>query len=371
MNHFLSLIGTNLRRNRIRSLIAITGISFGVAAMMSILSIVSGAIGMFERILSTDNHYLVFERNVSDLFFSSVQTSQARAIRDFENVEQCQPVLFGIVSSNNHPVITCFGVEKDNSRLQSAEWIEGNIESYDANEQQVFLGMRASEFLEAKLGENVQLGNFQFTVKGILKTENGFEDGGVFMPLQQAQNYFHRNELCSVLSIKLADRSKGNEFARAVESSYPNLIALENQEFSQSYSQFKIMNATSWAVGICACLLGGMGVANTMLMSVYSRIREIAILRVCGFSAQQVGFLIIGEGMVLGLIGAFTGIMIGGAILFTVQYIPQLQGYIAFHMTPTIFVGLVIVGFSCSILGSIYPMWKAVRIQAADALRYE
>ena len=41
------------------------GIGFGVAAMLTILAIVTGAIGMFERILATDSHYLVFERNVS------------------------------------------------------------------------------------------------------------------------------------------------------------------------------------------------------------------------------------------------------------------------------------------------------------------
>ena len=66
----LALVFLKLRRHRLRALIGVAGISFGVAAMLSILAIVTGAIGMFERILSNDSHYLVFERNVSDLFFS-------------------------------------------------------------------------------------------------------------------------------------------------------------------------------------------------------------------------------------------------------------------------------------------------------------
>ena len=69
---FYKLIFVNLSRHRTRALIGSTGIAFGVAAMLTVISIVLGAIEMFERILSNDSHYLVFERNVSDLFFSSV-----------------------------------------------------------------------------------------------------------------------------------------------------------------------------------------------------------------------------------------------------------------------------------------------------------
>ena len=65
---FLTLIFTNLRRHRLRALIGVAGIGYGVAAMLTVLSLVNGAIGMFERILAVDSHYLVFEKKVSDLF---------------------------------------------------------------------------------------------------------------------------------------------------------------------------------------------------------------------------------------------------------------------------------------------------------------
>src|ERR1017187_5723658 len=105
----LALILVNLRRHRIRAIIGVAGIGFGVAAMLTILAIITGAIGMFERILANDSHYLVFERNVSDLFFSSVTTEQVTAVRAEPGVESANPLLFGIVSSPGHPIITCFG----------------------------------------------------------------------------------------------------------------------------------------------------------------------------------------------------------------------------------------------------------------------
>jgi putative ABC transport system permease protein len=98
MRH-LGLVFINLRRHRLRAAIGVAGIAFGVAAMLTILAIVTGAIGMFQRILSTDSHYLVFERNVSDLFFSSVTQEQVAAIRAEPGVAEAHPMLFGIVTA--------------------------------------------------------------------------------------------------------------------------------------------------------------------------------------------------------------------------------------------------------------------------------
>ena len=98
---YLSLAFTNLRRHRLRALIGVAGIAFGVAAMLAILAVVHGAIGMFERILNTDSEYLVFERKVSDLFFSSVTPAQLASVRARPEVAEAHPMLFGIVSAED------------------------------------------------------------------------------------------------------------------------------------------------------------------------------------------------------------------------------------------------------------------------------
>src|SRR4249920_23220 len=123
---YLALVFINLRRHKLRALIGVAGIGFGVAAMLTILAIVTGAIGMFERILATDSHYLVFERNVSDLFFSSVTMEQVDAVRARPEVESANPLLFGIVSAPGHPIITCFGLDPADPRLARADWLYGS-----------------------------------------------------------------------------------------------------------------------------------------------------------------------------------------------------------------------------------------------------
>lgn len=371
MSGFGSLILTNLLRHKMRTVISVAGIGFGVAAMLTIVSIVLGAIGMFQSILAKESHYVVFEKNVSDLFFSSVKLEQIAELRKLPNVERVSPMLVAIVSSAEHPIITCFGVEADDPLLTHAQWLQGESKSFGTEPNTIYLGKRAAEFLKTSLGATLRIGKGEFKVGGIIRTDNGFEDGGVFMPLKLAQDYFHREGLASVATVKLKDPAKGATLKTDVAAQFESLVALENREFNQSYSQFRILNFTSWAVGICSFLLGGMGVANTMLMSVFTRIREIAILRVCGFSKGQVAWLVFGEAATVAAIGVLAGFGVGMGGLSAMNAAPQFQGYVQAVIRPDILAAITGIAFLTALGGALYPAWYASKIQPADALRFE
>ncbi|MGA9668510.1 MAG: ABC transporter permease [Terracidiphilus sp.] len=368
---FLKLIVTNLRRHRIRSLISVAGIAFSVAAMLTVVTILQGAIGMFSSILSNDSEIIVFERDVSDLFFSNVPADAAEQIANWQMVAHANPVLFGIVSSAGHPIITCFGVTPADARVQKATWLQGNRGSFAQHADDVVLGERAANFLSAALNSNVQIGHATFHVIGILKTANGFEDGGVFMPLASAQSFFHKEGTSSVITIKLRNKDDAATFKGMVKAKYPNLIALDDAEFTRSYSQFRILKATAWAVGGCGLLLGGLGVANTMIMSVFMRIREVAILRVTGFSHVQIGAVIFGESAVVSLSGAMFGLLVGSCFLYALKMIPALDGYVDTSLHPLLMMVVLLLALLTGVAGALYPALYAMRIRAVEALRFE
>lgn len=368
---FLTLILTNLRRHRIRTLIGIAGIAFGVAAMLSVITILQGAIRMFERILNTDSEIIVFEKNVSDLFFSSVPTGDISEINASKWVAHADPVLFGIVSTPGNPVVTCFGVEASDARLRKASWLKGAPENFGEDERAVVLGARAADFLKADLGGEVAIGNEKFNVAGVIRAANGFEDGGVFMPLSSAQEFFHKAGVASVATVKLKRKEDKAEFKDFVERRFKNLIALENQEFSRSYSQFRILKSTAWAVGGCAFLLGGLSVANTMIMSVFTRIREIAVLRVCGFSKAQVSGLVLGESMLVSIAGVLFGVGMSYVAMTALRSLPIMQGYVEPRLELMLMVQVVVIACLTGLAGAIYPAWYGARIRAAQALRFE
>jgi putative ABC transport system permease protein len=368
---FFKLIVTNLRRHRIRSFISVAGIAFSVAAMLTVVTILQGAIGMFSGILSSDSEMIVFERNVSDLFFSNVPASAAEQIAEWQMVSHADPVLFGIVSSAGHPIITCFGVTAADARIRKATWIAGDKLSFAQHADDVVLGERAAEFLGAKLDDHVPIGHGVFHVIGILKTANGFEDGGVFMPLSSAQSFFHKEGTSSVITIKLRNKDDAAPFKRTVTAAFPDLIGLEDAEFTRSYSQFRILKATAWAVGGCGLLLGGLGVANTMIMSVFTRIREIAILRVNGFSQVQIAGMIFGESAVVSMLGAVLGLLCGTCLLFALKLIPALHGYVDVTIQPVVMLIVIVLALLTGIAGALYPAFYAMRIRAVEALRFE
>jgi putative ABC transport system permease protein len=370
MNH-LRLVAINLLRHRVRTAIGATGVALGVAAMFAVIAVVRGAIGMFEGILAHDSEMLVFEKSVSDLFFSAVDDDDLARMRAMPEVTAAYPLLFGLVSTVNHPVVTCFGVVRDDPRLAAATWLAGDRTAFGTVPGEIVVGERAAESLTAGLHDRVTIGAREYTVGGIIRTQNGFEDGGVFMPLDMAREFFRRGDVSSIVTVKLKDRSLCAAFRQRIAAEIDYLVALENAEFNRGYSQFRILRATSWAVGIAAFLLGGLGVANTMVLSVFVRIRELAILKSCGFSRGQVASLILGESLLVTAVGAVAGLGMGYSAVLVLKHLPWLQGYVLPRIEWPVVAVIALVATLTGIAGAAYPARYAMNIETARALRYE
>jgi len=365
------MIFTNLRRHRVRTAIGAAGIALGVATMLSVVGLLGGAVKMFERILRSDAEMVVFEKNVSDLFFSNVPVALVDELQKQPFVKQARPVLFAIISAPDRPIITCFGIQATDGRLQKGEWLKGSAQDFRDDGRGIVLGERAADFVKIAGDGTVELGRESYPVAGIVRMENGFENGGVFMPLAACQQTFRKEGVCSVVTVALAAGHESGEVKTWMNANRPQLTALENEEFSRSYSQFKIMKTTAWVVGGCAFLLGGLSVTNTMILSVFGRIKELAIARVCGFSRSQIAGMIFGESLLVSAFGTLGGWAISAVGLQVLRAIPQMQGYIEPRVGWMEIAGAMSLAALTALGGAMYPAWYAAKLNPAQALRFE
>ena len=363
------MIFTNLRRHRVRTAIGATGLALGVATMLSVVGLLGGAVKMFEQILRNDSQMVVFEKNVSDLFFSNVPVGLVDELQAQPCVKTAQPVLFAVIASPGRSIITCFGIQASDGRLRRGKWLQGGVGGFTG--EAVVLGERAAGFLDAKVGGTLTLGQGTYTVAGVVRMENGFENGGVFMPLTTCQKAFHKDGLCSVITVAIAAGHQLGEVRDWVSNNREQFSAMDNDEFSRSYAQFQIIKVTAWVVGGCAFLLGGLSVTNTMILSVFGRIRELAIARVCGFSRGQVARMIFGESLLICAIGTVAGWALSWAVLCGLRAIPQLQGYIEPSLGWAEVASASGLSALTALLGAMYPAWYAARLNPAQALRFE
>jgi putative ABC transport system permease protein len=125
------------------------------------------------------------------------------------------------------------------------------------------------------------------------------------------------------------------------------------------------------AISGMAVLVGGLGVLNTMLMSVLERTREIGVLRAMGWRRRSVLGLIMREALILGLGGGLVGILVAFLLAQLMYYAPGMEGMIGASWTWEIFARAVSVALFLGLLGGIYPAYRATRLPPVEALRYE
>jgi putative ABC transport system permease protein len=124
-------------------------------------------------------------------------------------------------------------------------------------------------------------------------------------------------------------------------------------------------------IGLLAMLVGGIVVANTMMMSIYERTREIGTLRALGWRKGRILSQIVEESLLLCLIAGFLGSFLGILLMQLISSIPGFGGMLAADWSTGIFINAIILTLIVGLIAGAYPAWRASRLQPVEALRYE
>lgn len=156
-----------------------------------------------------------------------------------------------------------------------------------------------------------------------------------------------------------------------LEATYLEVSCSLTSEFAENMPDMKRVSQFSGQISILAAVLGGVGMLNTMLMSVLERTREIGVLRALGWRRRQVLGLILQESLLLGLVGGLAGIALGVGLAALVAQVPQTAGAIDPLYDLGLLAQALAVALVTGVLGGLYPAWRATRMRPVEALRYE
>lgn len=362
----------NLLRRKLRSLLTLIGIAIGVAAMVTLGALGAGLAAGYQSMAGGSQADLVLSQaDAYDLTLSIVEEHIGNELLSMPEVRQVSGTIMGNVSvDEGAKYFFIFGHDPQGFAIEHFKVIEGeNLAETRARGKPLLLGEVAADALNLEVGDAIHLTGGTFRIVGIYETGDALEDGGAVIPLDQAQALLQKHRLVGAFYIKLRDTTMIERLTEKVERQYPNLNLATASEFGDKQQMVDYLKGMGWAVGALAIIVGGVGMTNTILMSVYERTREIGVFRAVGWSRRRVLLLIISESLTLALIGGAIGLALGVVIVLAIRDVP-LFGFIHGQFSANLFLQALAIALFLGFIGGLYPAWQASKLAPLEAMRY-
>ncbi len=394
----------DLARNRRRSLVTLLAVALGLALLMFMHGLVSGVIeDTLQNGIRLETGHVQLRAPSYDRVKLSLQWKDllenadalaARAAR-LPEVQAAAPVLWAggaLNTADESAGVQIYGVSPDAGIYAPIResLIAGAFLSAEERDG-VVIGKRMADSLGLGVGSKVNLvvingdgkpAEATYTVRGIFASGvPAFDDSSIFMALDKLQAFTGSAGHASAVVILLKEQSQtdkvvaalGDTGAQALSWRELNAVLLQTMNTAMGY--YVIMD-------IIVMLVVAVIIANTLLMAVFERIREVGILGALGMRRGQIMLMFLIEAVVLGLAGILVGIGLGSAI---VAYMGKVgiymgdMGSVASGMAmgtnlytrfdwPT-FASLAFWTLIIILAASLYPAWFAARREPVDALR--
>lgn len=357
----------NLWRRKGRTLLTLSAIGLTVGAVMVLNSLMDGTGDMMNSI-SGEAEIVVRETDIADTSLSAVDERVGDQIAAMPGVTSVSGMVFTAVIAEDLGMFLVQGLAPREAAIQRFNVVEG--ERLVSN-RQIMLGRTVAEAQNLGVGDTINLGDMRFRVVGIYESSTGWEEMGGIISLRDAQNFIGRPRKVTLFLVDVDDPNQAGEMTQFINDRFPEAHAALSGEFVEQLPDMQGGNAMVGGIAAIAILIGGMGMMNTMLMSVLERTREIGVLRSLGWRRRAILSLIVRESLALGILGAAVGILVAFGLAAAFSSIRFYGEVLQFAWTMDIFVQSILVALALGLLGGIYPAFRATRLQPVEALRYE
>lgn len=354
---FAGLVFRNLLRRPARTSFTAVGVGLGVGLIIALLSITNGVHRTAEDLIHVGRaDFGLFQGDVSDFTRSQLPASLERRVGAQPGVAQTAAIKFMVVNG-----MLVFGLDRREFAFRRLVLVSGHRGT-----------LLAGDHSGKRIGDRMRFGSRTFTVSGTYHSGDRFEDLGVVLPLAEVQRFAGRpGEITTIgVIVKLGFDAKA--VAHRLERTYAGIVAItEPGQAVKVDTSSRLIISTGWVISLLALVVGGIGVTNTMAMSVFERVREIGILRAVGWPARRIAAMIVLEavGLCLIALGIGCGLGIAAARLFVAS--GSLSGLITPQPTAGTFAWGLAFALGVALIGAIYPTLRAVRLSPIEALRRE
>jgi len=401
-----------LRAKRTESFVSVisgfslVGIALGVATLIIVMSVMNGfRHELLARILGLQGHVIVQGdgRYLAD--FDAI----AQRVRGVPGVLHVAPVVDGQALASGggtSPGVVVRGIRAaDLSALTSVSQSlsNGALLQFRGGDS-VIIGSRLAAKLGTGPGGTITLiaprGNVTpfgvtpriktYTVAGTFNIGmSEYDSTFVFMPLSEAQLYFNLNDAVTSLEVMVTDADHvGAMIAPISAAAGPHALVRSWQAISQSlFEALEVERNVMFLILTLIILVAALNIVSGLIMLVKDKSGDIAILRTMGASRAAVMRIFLISGASIGVVGTLLGFAIGVVFCANIeairQFLSSLTGTTLFNpeiyflsrmpaeMDPSEVLAVVLMALGLTFLATLYPSWRAARLDPVEALRYE
>jgi putative ABC transport system permease protein len=395
---------TALLANKARSGLTILGIVIGIASVIAMVSIGTGASkSITSSIESLGSNLLQVTPGAQQARGFGVTSARgsaqtltredADALEDIEGVAAVASQVTGryqVTAKGTNTNTSVNGVTPSWTVVRNVSVSDGSFFSDGQNTtgaKVAVLGPTTRDDLFGvgadAVGQTVRINQLQFKVIGVTETKGGSgfqnQDDVIYIPLRSAQRYLSGNQYVSSIAIS----AETADLMEHIQSDVTILLRDRHSLNEDEESDFSVLNQADIlssassitstltyllaAIGGISLVVGGIGIMNMMLTTVTERTREIGLRKAIGAKRADISIQFLAEAVALTLVGGVIGIALGWAISFAVNA----TGLISTTVTPISIVIAVGVSAGIGIVFGWYPARRASRLNPIDALRYE
>lgn len=380
------------------SIISAIGITIGVAALVIVISVFNGFGSLVTSILVN------FDPHVKVNLVENTEQNKIRLIENFvsehyktEDIGRALETKIFITNGRNVQVVKLIGIESNNldrikSRIISGKDYLNDIDNF------FVIGFPLALRLSARVGDTLSANSLNnlassvfsysfpsarsFAVKGIFETNNKDYDNSLcFADLASVQSMVRTNNISS-LHIILNDINEAENLKNDIQSNFGADISSVESWFDLHKELYSVMQIERWGAFLLLSLIIAVASFNTLgsiTMTVIEKKKDIAILKVMGLRDNSIKKVFMFEGMLIGVIGTISGLIIGLLICYAqinFNFYPlDPRKYIIdsmpvqiqfFDLAMIAFVSLVLAFFS-----SKYPANRALKTNTIEAIKWE